>query len=356
MGPAVTKRNFSAWDIDVLPKEASPEELLKNMAGFAILAPSSHNIQPWRFVVKPKENLLEICLPKECVLPASDKKGRQAHVSVGCALENLILAGKFYGFEPVWRFLGAGFCPQPLVSVKIEKGNAGSGEGVDRFIRAMKERRVNRSKFAVDRPVPEDFGRQAFAIASGSDLVLDFISDTATKFAIAEIQYAADRAVINLDHFRKELSQYLLPNDTESFFGMPGNTFGLSDESAFSLHEKLKGGGVFDPDLALGMAISSRDGIRSAPVVGVLSTKEDEPFGWIKAGAVFEGIALLAQTQGLGVALHAAIVEVELFSRALKLRLGRKERPVVIFRVGYPTEERPHSPRLPLEEVCRVVE
>jgi len=43
------KANYAAWGIDVnsFPQDGGIEDQLRFLIGFAILAPSGHNSQPW---------------------------------------------------------------------------------------------------------------------------------------------------------------------------------------------------------------------------------------------------------------------------------------------------------------------
>lgn len=215
---------------------------------------------------------------------------------------------------------------------------------------------MSRGKFKPGLTVPKPVLEKLKKTVKEFNLSSNFITDALTRFFIAQIQYQADRIVVAWNDFRYELADYLLPNNTEKTRGMPGNTFGLSDEMAIRIHEELKKKGIFDADLAVGFAATNRDGIRSAPVICVIGVKKDEPEWWIKAGGAFQKSALLAEINGLSVAILASIVEVETFNKLMKARLGSGHRPTVIFRMGYPIQEMPHSPRANVEEVTEVME
>lgn len=345
-------KNYSAWEIQPLPSgKVSQKDLYLNLVGWAILAANSHNVQPWRFILRPEENIIDICVHPSGILSASDAKGRQAHISVGCAVENLLLAADYYSLKAAnIQYLGPAVHPAPILRIKFDKADFVTASN-PAFLNAMKNRRMNRGKFDPDRPVPEEVLAALKKSVEDSGLFLDIIKDYPTRFAIAEIQYIADRAVLARNDFRYELADYFLPNETLKGMGMPGNTFGLSDKMAAYVSSELNKKGPFDPDLAVGFAISGRDGIKSSPLLGVISISNDNPEQWLKAGRALEKIALLAELNGLGIAVHAAMVEVGVFNQLLKVRLGQSGRPTVIFRIGYANEKRPHSPRLSVEEV-----
>lgn len=352
-------KNYEAWKIEPLKGLISKTELYKHLIGWAILAPNSHNSQPWKFILRPTKNVIGVCLNKIDILPASDKIGREAYISIGCAIENLVIAASYYRLDPQveLEFQGQNFYPDAVCNIKLGEPSGIIDERREKILKAIKERRVNRGEYRSDKRIPEEVNEVLKKIAKERGVDLNFITDAPTRFSIAQIQYMADKFVVALNSFREELGEFLLPNDTQSGKGMPGSTFGMQDSLALEVHEKLKRKGQFDPDLAHGIAQGDYDGICSAQLLGIISIDKDDPAGWISAGRTFQKIALTAEMNNLAVAVHAAIVEVSVFNSALRLRLGNlRSRPTVIFRMGYPTRRYPHSPRLNIGEVSEVVE
>ena len=344
--------NYSCWNVEPLSNgPVSMGILYKNLVEWAVLAASSHNVQPWKFIINLPENSIGICVDPQGILPASDVKGRQAYISVGCAAQNLMLAALYYNLQYKIEYHGEAIYPLPTIIFKFKEiTELNSGDA--HYINAMKNRRMNRSKFDPVRQVPENILIEMSDYAKSLGSTLHIVKDVTTRSAVAEFQYLADRAVIAITKFRNELADYLLPNDTRQGTGMPGNTFGLSDEVSSYVHEELKKKDSFDSDLAVGFASSSRDGIRNSPVLCAITAPEDTPMWWVKVGMAFQRIALTAEMAGLAISVHAALVEVDMFNRLLRLRLGTTARPTMIFRIGYSTEERPHSPRVLAADVC----
>lgn len=62
----------------------------------AVLAPSGHNTQPWRF--KPLPDAVEIHPDFSRTLPVVDPKNRELFISLGCAAENLCIAATQLGY------------------------------------------------------------------------------------------------------------------------------------------------------------------------------------------------------------------------------------------------------------------
>lgn len=345
-------KNYTAWDIEPMKSldGVSKEDILRHLIGWAILAPSTHNVQPWRFRIFPDKMEIELFLHPFGILPISDKVCREAHISMGCVLENLLIAASHYGLTAETTYSMSKY-PEPIARIKLSDGDSFITKDFSMPILHLKHRAMNRGLYIQDKAVPKDFILEASRLASRAGLEFNLIQDAITRFVIAEIQYTADRYVMAKNDFRAELADYFLENDSTEPKGMPGNTFGLNDEMARRVSKELRKTGVFDHDLAVGMAMSARNGIRSSPVIGILRATDDVPYWWLVAGRVFQRIILVAEQMQLSVAVHAAIVEVNTFNELLRMRLGGPYRPIIIFRVGHSVDVGVHSPRYDVSEV-----
>jgi nitroreductase len=85
----------------------------------ATAAPSIYSNQPWRFVIKPAERMIEICADPSRMLRGGDPHGRAVHIACGAALFNLRLAAFHEGMEPVTRLLPQPRNPLLLAQVRL---------------------------------------------------------------------------------------------------------------------------------------------------------------------------------------------------------------------------------------------
>jgi len=85
----------------------------------AIAAPSVHNSQPWQFVARPADRVIEIYADPARTLRRGDPHGRAVHIACGSALFNLRLAIARAGYEPVARLLPSPRDPLLLASVRL---------------------------------------------------------------------------------------------------------------------------------------------------------------------------------------------------------------------------------------------
>src|SRR5688572_1166934 len=95
--PELTTSPFRAADAE------RGTELLARAVQSAVLAPSSHNTQPWSFHIR--WDALEIVLDRSRVLPVADPAAREMIISCGAALQNIRIALRQWGFASRVRIL-----------------------------------------------------------------------------------------------------------------------------------------------------------------------------------------------------------------------------------------------------------
>src|SRR3990167_6896783 len=69
--------------------------LIKFILNYAPLAPSTHNTQPWLFEIQG--NVCRVYIDKNKTIVYGDPKGRDLFISIGCMLENLVIASRHFG-------------------------------------------------------------------------------------------------------------------------------------------------------------------------------------------------------------------------------------------------------------------
>jgi len=129
-------------------------ERLKFLLQFALAAPSSHNTQPWQFRIR--DRTIELWGARRRMLPASDSNHRQFFLSLGCALENLLLAADYYGLTPNVRMF-----PDPnqnlwVATTEFPDMNPRRQTTKDHLATKIFERHTNRYDYGT-REVPERF-------------------------------------------------------------------------------------------------------------------------------------------------------------------------------------------------------
>ncbi len=362
--------NYAAWNIHCHTldnfKKLLPRDQLLHLCALAHLAPSTHNTQPWRFVISETENSIQLYLDRATILPASDAAGRQSLVSCGAALAHLKLTAEYYGLNPnttiapidknlIKPFMDQDTAGQNIVLATIKLGSGAPRLEYEKLVKSILKRKMVRAEFKPDQAVPTNILGELEPWADNEIVKLHLVTDTIRRLSMAEFQAQADGFVINSKKFSRELGDWLLPNDTTSYVGMPGIGFGLQDEEARRLHDGLLGEMALEAEDGLRFALGGKIGLEKSPLIGFITTKDDTPVSWLAAGEAFEKINLTLVAADINVAMHAGITEVPLIKKIFSMTLGTLRPITVLFRAGYlknPADaDRPHSPRLPLEKI-----
>jgi nitroreductase len=100
-------------------EDALTRQTAERLIEAAIAAPSIHNSQPWQFVARPGDRVIEIYADPARTLRRGDPHGRAVHIACGSALFNLRLAIARAGHQPVARLLPSPRDPLLLASVRL---------------------------------------------------------------------------------------------------------------------------------------------------------------------------------------------------------------------------------------------
>jgi len=317
---------------------------MKFLLTFAVLAPSSHNSQPWRFEIK--ENEINIFLEPARRLIESDKNDRQAYISLGCAITNIVTAADYYGLS-----CNVAHCPDKndnylaaRITIPTKSQKAVPSE-TDHFIFSIPKRVTNRNQYANKLP-PETFLSEIKSLNT-SDLSIYIIIEQQKKNQLADVALLASIDAMEDGNFRRELSQYVKSNTTLSPIGMPGFGIGLPTPVSFIAPIMIK-------YLNMNKLNHKKDEAllkKHTPAFVIIATSEDNRPNWIETGELYERIALLATREGLSTAMWAAPIQISEHFKELQKILQTEFRPQALFRLGYPVKPTLHSPRLMIDKV-----
>lgn len=336
-------RSSSEEEAVIRSERSSGVDLLKRTIEHAVLAPSSHNTQPWRFTVR--SGALELHLDRSRVLPVADPGCRELIISCGAALQNIRIALHRWGHRAEVEILP--FASNPDVLARIRPGPTRATTRLDELLfAAIPERHTNRSAYLNVAP-----GRRfAGILGLATELEgawLRCTTDASLRSAVADLVAAGDRAQ-GADHaFRRELAAWMRPNDDGSRDGMPGYAFGLSRNTSRVAPVLLRW-------LPWGRTQAARDRALAleAPVLAVLGTNGDMPRDWMAAGQALQLSLLLATAQGLSASFLNQPVQVPALRARLRALLGSTGHPQLVLRMGYAAQARP-TPRRSVKEVFR---
>lgn len=340
MVTAFTPRT-TPWEIEVsdFPIGGPAEDKARFLLRYAVLAPSGHNTQPWKFAVRDSDVLVFRDPTRR--LPQADPDDRELVMSLGAAVMNLRVAAAQYGLSS--RVEAAG--DDDLVArVHLEQTGAGDPELAVMFP-ALAARRTWRLPMMGDVLASED--RAALSVVTDlGEAALRLIVDGPERRALEELIDQGDLNRMSDKAFRRELSQWMRPAGTHATDGMAGDALGLrglaSDIAPWTTRTFDMGKHVAEADVAL-----AKD---SAGLAVVLS--DDTRTGLLDAGQLMERFVLTAALHDVAYSFFNLPVEVPALREAMRTLLGARMWPQLLLRFGYPVAEdlRP-SARRPLKDV-----
>jgi len=326
----------------------------------AVLAANGHNTQPWRFVVH--DDRVDLFTDAARGEGALDPLGRELHLSLGCALENLALSAGAQGTEAEIALLPDPANPTHVArAALLDRRASSSGELYD----AIPHRHTNRYPFDQARPLSAPQLAEIDRLVDQPDLTVVWFTSPGDKDRFGDLTIEATRDAIAdpevtaVDHawFRHSQSSIDAHKD-----GLNIDGAGLPDATVAAV--KLLPG-ISGAELDSGFLSATED--RQVPtaaafgvVCGTLPTGRAQQLG---AGRLWQRIHLLATARDLAVQpMNQALERADrerasgaepTYTDALAATLPAGLTPLMPFRIGYPTHAGQPSPRRPADDVTR---
>lgn len=336
--------HLAAWEISEhdFPRSGTPEEQLGFLVRYAILAPSTHNSQPWKFRVSG--NVLELIADRSRALPVCDPNHRQLAISCGAALFNLRTAMYYFGCAGDARPLPDPQQPDLLARIRLDGPTLPSGTWGD-LLRSIPLRVTNRGPFENSEvPISLDTAMREAVRSEGAWL---------TTFRSANIKDAVSRLVAEGDRvqfadpaFRRELAHWL--HSSRDKDGLPGYAKGVDEKLDFAMPVAAYLIRTFD--FGSGVAARDRELALGSPLLACLGTARDDILSWLNAGQALQRLLLVVTRQGFHASFLNQPIEVPQLRPELGVLAERNGFPQLLLRIGRGKPAK-HTPRRPLEEV-----
>jgi len=331
-------KNMS-WNIrlDDFPEQAKIEEQIRFILSLAILAPSTHNSQPWLF--RLKENVCDVYADMKIKLPESDKTGRDLFISLGCLAEHINQVGRYYGLIPEIHFLN-NLPPEPIFKVTFIRGSRELD--FKSHIEAILTRINVRGLFDRKDVAPELLEHLSAKFSDSVVGVNILAGYEKTKIFGKITARAIAEAHLN-KNFRIELSQWMRHSLTKKLTGLVGYNLRIPFILSFifpPLIKRMNLGKVF--------AQLNYRAIASASAVGILTTTEDSHLAWWEVGRKFQALNLYLNSQGIRTSIYVGSIEIGNNRQSVQQLINTTKLPQFSFVFGYMKGNFKHSPRQPL--------
>lgn len=312
------------------------------------LAASSHNTQPWYF--RASEEYLDLVGDSDRLMGLADSRHREFYLSLGCALENTVLAAADSGVGVIIEESLASDSRAPYLRARF----VAEGQTADpRLAAAIPLRQTNRGPFDTTRGVPTRVLRE-LEVLSGEGARVTWLTSEEDRARFTQLSVDATLAHVADTELQRDSHRWyrMRRSDAEqSRDGITVASANLSAPASLLLGLFPPSSDVFDD----GWETATRDThCGTAPAFGIVTVEAGDPSAWIMAGRSYQRLQLAATLEGIGV--HP-------ISQALTMRdrelaegaggrfasgldgLGGAGEVALVFRIGYPLRTQPMSLR-----------
>jgi nitroreductase len=285
-------------------------DILRLLVRHSITAPSSHNSQPWRFRIG--EDRIDLFADSSRWRHVANGSRRELYLSLGAALENLLLAAEHFGYRHDVVYFPDPDDPDWVARVCLKED---MGRHQPSLFAAMPRRRTNRRLYTgelVDAGLLSDLA----VIAWDSGVWTWTSTDADDRSRVAALVARGDR--IELDLSRPGIGRFAVSR------------------------------------MRLGPRMARRDAelVESAGALLVVISKDDDPISQVRAGRALERVWLLATQFGMALQPMCQPLETpELRGELAELIGAGGSSPQHLFRIGYANPETHRAPRRAVDEV-----
>lgn len=346
----MAKLNYSAWEIDLDDFYLVNDKgcRLKYLINFAVLAPSSHNTQPWKFLIEGSDILI---LPDyRRSLKVSDNNNRQLFISLGCALKNLLIASDYYGYHANYSIEKSLDGINFFIRIRldgIEKTFLPKKEHILPFILKRTTKRLKHTQDSFD----HTFIKEINYAYEEKGIKIDLIEEKKDILKIADLVIKSGIDAMKSRLFRKELSHYVKNNNTNSEIGMPCFGMGISTIPSYFASTAIK---FFNMNKL--SQISDKRLLKNfTKKMLIISSDEDSVYSWVNTGLVYQDISLNCLIRGISTSPMAGVIQIGNHYKEIQRILNIKFRPQFFCRLGIIKEEVRHSPRIPSQKLIKTI-
>ncbi|NOH02836.1 MAG: twin-arginine translocation signal domain-containing protein [Chloroflexi bacterium] len=318
-------------------KETTVSAQKLELVRYATLAANGHNTQPWKFAVQ--ENAIEIHPDTSRELKIVDPDHRELWISLGCALENLLVAARASGFAAEVTYPDSA----EFIRVALTPDSPQS----DPLFDAIPLRQNTRSEYDGQLIKTADFDQvQTLPLEPG--VSTHFITGPGGLETVLEYVNQGNLSQYADPAFMDELIYWLRFNKKEAMSSMDGLFSKCSGNPEVPRWLGQMFVGSTKPQQQADIDAKK---LRSSPAAVVIALESDDKTAWVRAGQVYERLALKTTSLNIKSAFLNQPIEVKDIRSQFQSALGLgASMPQLLVRLGY-AQAMPKSLRRPVEQV-----
>lgn len=328
------------WDVkkEDFPSQANLADKIKFILGYAILAPSTHNSQPWLF--KIENSSCKIYYDSNLRLPEADPLGRDLYISMGCLIDNLLIAANYFG---IFKNININLKDNFVAEVFFQ--DIGSTNHDLEYLVDTIPKRVNSRGFFESKLLPDSIQAEILAMNKNDHIRLSFVTDKEKINALASLTAEGLKIAHGKPSFRKEMSGWMHSSISSKKDGLPGYSLKMPFVLSFIIPALVR---FFN--LSPLFAKLNYKSMGSAPFICIISASESNNLIWLEVGQLAERLMLHLSSKGIKTSIFVASIEAGDLYKKVQDVLDTNYLPQFIFCAGYMSDSQKHSPRHPLND------
>jgi hypothetical protein len=310
---------------------------MRDIVRYATLAASGHNTQPWKFAIT--ENAIDIHPDYTRHLSAVDPRDRELWISLGCALENLLVAARVAGFVPDVTYPDAA----DFIHIRLTADTAQASP----LFHAIPLRQNTRSEYNGQLVPTADLDRlQALPLEPG--VLLQVITSPTDLATVLEYVNQGNLSQYADKVFVDELIDWVRFNKREALASLDGLYSRCSGNPEVP---RWIGQLVVAGTKPQQQADTDAKKLRSSPGAVVVASESDGKTAWVRTGQVYERMALTMTALNIKSAFLNQPIEVASVRGQFQSAMGLGAAlPQLLVRFGY-ADAMPRSLRRAVEQV-----
>ena len=316
-------RDINSADFE---KCLTSEDKIRFLLKYAVLAPSTHNTQPWLF--KIEKTVCSIYINQKYRLPEADPHGRDIFISIGCCVENLVLAAKYFGFFDKIDFITNG--NDAVAKIYFKEG--GSQDKKYEPLVLTIPRRINARGIFKNESISQSL---IDSVTDNLDdeyidiLQVNFVKEKMGILKIADLTAEGLKTAYRRKSFRKEMYKWMNNSLTKKKEGIPGYALKMPFLASFILPTTVR---FFNIGKLL--AKLNYKSVSSVPLITIISSRDNTPIVWLKTGRLIERLMLDFNSKGLNTSIFSASIEMGDLYKDVQKVINTNQIPQFLFVVG----------------------
>lgn len=321
--------------------EKITEQQVIKIINYASKAPSGHNTQPWKFTAHGNSIIIDPDFGRS--LPVVDPDNHALYISLGCALENLIIAATHFGIKANYEFVQKNNEYSIHITLKPDENKEESP-----LFAYIEKRQVTRKNYNKEN-VDNEILLKCIEHIEEPDFRVEFFKNKEEIEKIKPFILEGNRAQFKNKKFVNELVSWIRFSENKAMKtgdGVWGGTMGMPNIPKIT-------GNFIMKHLVTAKSEKKRieKNLENSAGLVLFMVKEHHPVSWIKLGRVFQQFGLRLTSFNVRHAhLNMPCEEEEVRVKMQEALSLKPYIPILLIRFGY-AEPMPYSFRRKLNDV-----